>query len=52
MEKMLLVIGMFQVPGRSLLPCHDWRHILPYIVGEDEHDDELPDEEPAFLPVE
>ena len=43
-----------QVPGRSLLPCHGRRHILPYIVGEDEeeHDDELPDEEPAFLPVE
>ncbi|EMS48515.1 hypothetical protein TRIUR3_06170 [Triticum urartu] len=35
-----------------MVPGHDRRHILPYIVGEDGHDDELPGEEPAFLPVE
>nr|XP_020147255.1 uncharacterized protein LOC109732497 [Aegilops tauschii subsp. strangulata] len=43
------------VPGRFLLCCHAMTgDIFRRIVGEDEeeHDDELPDEEPAFLPVE
>ncbi|XBI35375.1 hypothetical protein VPH35_121067 [Triticum aestivum] len=43
------------VPGRSLLCCHAMiGDIFRYIAGEDEeeHADELPDEEPAFLPVE
>ncbi|EMS48514.1 hypothetical protein TRIUR3_06169 [Triticum urartu] len=43
------------VPGRSLLCCHAMiGDIFRYIAGEDEeeHADELPDKEPAFLPVE
>uniref|UniRef100_A0A8R7QYK3 Uncharacterized protein n=1 Tax=Triticum urartu TaxID=4572 RepID=A0A8R7QYK3_TRIUA len=49
------VASSHTVPGRSLLCCHAMiGDIFRYIAGEDEeeHADELPDKEPAFLPVE